>query len=332
MNYTEKYLKYKTKYNKLKYSILQGGSNITYEQFLNDDGSVSRYKIMNIQKSDVVMNDPSTNSEVKKEVFFEQDDFKDVDILIRNGDDPACIMKSNALIFCGGIKHSFDYLYIFIKNYNGQIIYMRDRENKWYSGLIMRFKEIIEKRTADIGNFIFVGSSMGGYPALYLSVLFPTKKVTCVTFSPQTLNFQTTEKIRFAQNLIMPTAENSSMTIKFPLIINPKIEKNISDVLTEHRGYNAKIYILMGKSECDDSLHDPSKSTKEDMYFDAFHAGALVSFPNVGIVIFNHATHKLSKFINLLTLLKIFNESFDRLVDNQTEGLNMLRNIPDVVK
>lgn len=314
MDYSKKYLLYKKKYIELKQS--QNGGNIIYEKTyvdtLHDNDITRKLYIQEYTKSEII----DTNNKNINNVLNTNNN---IDVLIRNINDPSITIKNQVLFVFDGWGGRFSNLYNITKNYNGMIIFFSDKYNEWYSGLLGAFLEVIKEFALNIDNYIFLGLSMGGYAALHASVYFPFKRSICIAIGPQTVDFNKYKKLAFKEDVLY----NEGKKVGEQPIIIPTVDiyKSIPQVFNEHEGYNTKIYNLLGKSECNDYT-----SYNTPMHFDAMHIGAIMEYPNVKAVIFNAATHRLLEKFNLKNILSIIENKFDILFFNQNEGLQILVN------
>jgi len=240
----------------------------------------------------------------------------DIDICIRNINDPVWTQKDQALIVFGGWGDRHNNLYTILKNYKGYVIYFSDKYNEWYAPMISAYISFIRDFAISINNYVFLGWSMGGYGSLHASVYFPTKQCICISLVPQTI---THKKYK---NIIIKENADTESVIDGPRPMIQSIRqmyKDIPTILTEKSGYTTKIYTLIGKSECDDfqQHHTP-------LYLDALHIGVIINYPNVSTIIYNIASHRLLERLNLIDILNIVSANFDLLFSNQNEGNKLL--------
>ena len=235
-----------------------------------------------------------------------------IDILVRNNDDPACIIKDQVLIFFGAYNDNFGAIYNILKFYPGPIVYLIDKTNTWYENKLNTYKSFIndfEKLLIRTNNYIFMGFSMGGYPAIYLSILFPEKKCVCITITPQIMNFY-----NFSNKILLKDLQNGT-TEKEPLVTSiMNIKINLQDHLKAN--INTKIFIIIGKSECTDY-----ETYKMHMYLDLFHAGILSTYDNIGTIILNRSTHVLGVEIDLPYIYNCILNNFDIIYNDYKIGI-----------
>ena len=235
-----------------------------------------------------------------------------IDVVIKDIEDLNFQIKNQGLFIFGSFNDEFKALYTYFKNYKGFIIYFVDRKNNWFNKLISAYILTIIDFANHVDNYIFIGGSMGGYGALHVSVYFPEKKKICIAITPQTINYTYYENKIFIN-------KNEYLEKKPHVLSCEYIYKNIPQVLSERSNYNTKIYLLTGKSECNNMLFG-----MDFIYLDLLHAGAIVNYPNVNIIIFNFDTHVLIIHLDLVKLMNIFENNFDLLFDNQNDGSKLL--------
>jgi hypothetical protein len=237
-----------------------------------------------------------------------------IDVVVRDHRDPKWTNKNQALIVFGDYDHKYHGLENILNTYNGYVIYFGDKYNEWYGGLISAFISFIKGYADRIENYIFYGKSMGGYAALYASVYFPGKNCICVAISPHTINYKNyRNKITIKSNADWNKDNEHG---KPPLIQTfDRIYKDIPTILSEHMGYNTKIYIMIGKSECDDY-----GEKMEHLNLDLLHMGAVINYNNVSSIIYGVASHHLRWHINFDNLLNVISSEFTTLYRDQNEG------------
>jgi pimeloyl-ACP methyl ester carboxylesterase len=303
MSLKDKYLKYKIKYLEIK----QNGGNIDFTKTYIDNinpGNIER--LLNIK----ILSSTDNISSI---------DLSNTDIIIRNTFDPLFTNKTDTLIIAGGWGDNFNIIKQALKGYNGNIIYLRDKYNEWYNPLISAYTQFIIDHSITTPNLIFLGWSMGGYAALYLSVLLRTKNCISVTLAPQTINYQNfNDKISTIRVNKIPPVDNNP-----PYISNIDGIQNITDIFDQNYGNTTKHYIITGKSECGDF-------TRYGMHLheDILHASVVIHYPNVRMLIVNRDTHALLGQLNFKDLINYFNNNFDVLFKDQVAGLKLLEKIP----
>lgn len=242
----------------------------------------------------------------------------EIDVVVRDQRDRKWTNKTQALIVFGGYAEKHNSLQVILNNYNGYVIYFRDKYNEWYSRSISAFISFIQEYAGRIDNYIFYGRSMGGYAALHASVYFPEKNCICVAIVPQTINHK-----KYRNKIAIKSNADLGMRNKHgdpPLIQSAnKIYKDIPTILTERTGYNTKIYIMIGKSECDDY-----GANNQHLNLDMLHVGAVINYDNVSSIIYNVASHRLSERINFGELLNVISSNFTTLYRSQELGNNVL--------
>ena len=250
------------------------------------------------------------NDNTMYEFIYQKLNARDIDVVIRHIGDPNYTNKDQVLIYFGGWGERHNAMRALF-NYNGYIIYFCDKYNEWYSAFISAYIQFINEYAVNINNYIFMGVSMGGYAALHASVYFPTKNNICIALGPQTIKMDNYLNILLKDDVIHENQNNQ----KRPLIQSVPIYKNIPEVLNENQNYNTKIYILVGKSECDDynELQTP-------LYLDTLHMGAIINYPNVSSIIYNIASHRIQQKLNLKDLFRIIQEHFYTLFNDQNQG------------
>ena len=258
---------------------------------------------------------------INKSIFYNENDkrlspdLSNIDILIRNNTDSSCAINDQVLVFFGAWNDNFGAIYNIIKFYSGPFIYLIDRENKWYSNKLNTYLTFIRDMdkicNINVNNYVFMGFSMGGYPALYLSVLYPNKKCICITITPQVLNYFNFNNKVFLKDLQLGSDEEPPYVTS---VFN--INKNIQQHFLENNNNNIKIYILVGKSECSDY-----KKYNIHMYLDIFHAASLSNLNNVYICIFNRTTHVLAIELDLPYMYNLVLNNFNNLYENMEKGL-----------
>lgn len=306
-----KYMKYKEKYsqlNKTNQINNQHGGTHTWKEDFNDYNKVT-FEIMGVQYDDLYGKNGNKN------ICYNST----ADIIFRDVNDPSIKINNQVLILFGEGGSKFESIKILMKNYHGPFIYFRDTNKNWYDNKLAACKEFMEKYIdTRVNKYIFLGISMGGYAALYLSVLFPDKETTCIAITPQTVNYNNMNNKIYLKNDL-----NGTNAIQ-PYLANINLKKNIPAVLIENYGYKTKIYVLIGKSECGDLANNKMTS----MFSDSFHAAAIINHPNVNVAFFNKETHVLSSKLNLNKLYELCYTNFDTLFNNQSNGIIMLGNLP----
>jgi hypothetical protein len=286
----------------------------------NDKYQITNYKLKN-----------NINKQIKLLYFNKNDILKDnkiiklpdnIDIAIRSIDDPDCTITDTIFIIFGHLFDTkFEFLKIFLKNFNGPIIYLLDRKDKWFQNLLDDYIDIIKKNTLEIKKLIFFGTSMGGYGAIASSINFDDKETVCLSIANQTINFKDLgnfkDKIAFADDLLTKTDSKYN-----PIISDINISKNLIEILEKKKNiYKTKIYTIIGKSECNDY-----NDNQMDLFFDQFNNALILNYPNISTLIINRATHLLLSQIHLINLINLFYNNFDMLFSNQKNGLQLLKN------
>lgn len=221
------------------------------------------------------------------------------------------------------------------KNFDGCLVYFIDEENKWYNNKFVNIKEYIDLNYRDIDHYIFMGYSMGGYAAINLALHYPGKSI-CIALSPQTINLS--KKILLSNNLDWYD-EDKGTTFKKPLIENPPIETDITDLLNDERlvdgeGKRTNIYIINSKYECDSYISVITKNIiqQDSVYLDNLHAGILLNYSNVKLILFNDNNHSVASSIDLNKLNKFINDSHLELYDIEKGSQLLLAQLEKFVR
>lgn len=300
--YYNKYLKY---YNKYKNLQKQLGGNIEYTDI--DDFELKYITVSNL-------------SELIKISKFNRVNF------IKNNSETV-IDKSKVIFYFGHFDDDLSNYRRILRFFNGHIVYFYDYQNTWYENLLEPFKQYIINNFSDIDNYIFMGPSMGGYASLYMSVQFPEKKCICIALGAQT--FQLDKKIYLHDNLdyLIPD-RGYNTSIKIPFIHQTNIKKDIADLLKENPDTNTKIYLINSKFECHPDCFDSVIYHEQFIFLDNLHAGAIINFDNVKLILYNSNDHAIGSNINLKDIFSFVSnlDNFNILYENQIEGVNLLKN------
>lgn len=194
-------------------------------------------------------------------------------------------------------------------DFPGHIIVFRDKNNTWYSKNILIFEIIIQSFLSNnnINEITFFGASMGGYAAIYMAIKI--KNSLCIALSPQIFNNTNNKNILFANETVL--VEHTSHIIY-----------DLHSLYDNYYGdNNSKIYIIIGRNECNEYKINKSKNK---MFMDGLHSGVLFGRKNINLIITNRSFHsifrglKKDKISNIINLYhsELMNLNGKIIVDN----------------
>jgi hypothetical protein len=275
-----------SKYSKWGYNYYR--KDVIWENF---DGVIIPIQYINNYNKHLLLNDRNSNYQL----------YDDVTCLVIEKTNNS----NNNVLICFGYwaDDNFGMIHSVSRFYDGKIIYMVDKDKKWYSNKFIYYIKLINKYANESINYYFLGMSMGGYASIYMSLSFPGKNCVCISFVPQILSTGKKDNI-----IIVQKSDNKKID---PLM---KIEYNVLDKLKENLHYTTKMFILTGKSECEDK--------NEWILMDNFHIGLIADYPNVNIIITDFETHGIGFKMKLSNIIRFINDNrtFDIMFNNQKEG------------
>ena len=153
-----------------------------------------------------------------------------------------------------------------------------------------------------------------------MSTIYPTKSVS-IAVGPQTMNLN--NKITLHENL--EWYDEDKMMRKHPSIQNPPINTDIKNLI-DSLDTKPNMYIINSKFECEPYLSLSNQiNYNTDIYLDNLHAGSLLHFNNVKLILYNNNKHSLASEIDLKHLFKSIDEQYLKLFDIN-QGVDMLKN------